>query len=186
MSAPALGAKRAAAAAVRLRIRVVEDEAFADQAHVVIKDGAVQVQQALLVDVDLGPRRPFEDFITETRVLLPRKGIAQARAPAAFDANAQPAVVNALLGHQRADLARRRLCDLDHFLNLRWGPTPSACACAFARSRSLGIATHDFPLSQRRSPLLASLARLPKPRVRPGRSRVPMWLCPRPASSCSR
>src|SRR5580704_5133995 len=111
---PRSGAKRAAAAAGRLRVRVIEHEALADQARVVVEDGAVQVQQALLVDEDLRAVRPFEDLVADAGLLLPGEGVAQARAPAPLDADAQPALVDALLGHQLPDRARRRLTNLDH------------------------------------------------------------------------
>src|SRR5207253_4595358 len=75
---------------------------------------AVQEQQALLVDEDFRAVGSFEDFVAEPRLFLPRKGVAQARAAAAFDADAQSALADALLGHQRPDLARRALADLNH------------------------------------------------------------------------
>ena len=53
-------------------------------------------------------------FVAEARLFLPGKRVAQPGAPAALDADAQPAVVDALLGHQRADLASGALTDLNH------------------------------------------------------------------------
>src|ERR1700730_4654502 len=108
------GAKRAAAAAGRFRVRVVEDEPLADQARVVVEDGAVQVQQALLVDEDLRAVRPFEDLVAQAGLLLPGEGVAQTRAPAPLDPDAQPTLVDALLGHQLPDRVRGRLTNLDH------------------------------------------------------------------------
>src|SRR5712691_8526808 len=108
------GAKRAAAAAGRFRVRVVEDEPLADQARVVVEDGPVQVQQALLVDEDLRALWPFEDLVADAGLLLPGEGVAQARAAAPLDPDAQPALVDALLGHQLPDRARGRLAYLDH------------------------------------------------------------------------
>src|SRR5439155_22038322 len=102
------------------RVRVVENESLAHEIGVVVENRTVQVQQALLVDKQLGPIRSLEHFVAETGLLLPGKGVAQARAPTAFDAYAQPTVVDALLGHQRPDPARRNLRDLDHFSYLRW------------------------------------------------------------------
>src|SRR5262245_13656161 len=113
----ALRAKGTAAAARRLRVRVVEHEPLADQIRVVVEHGAVEIQQALPVHVDLRAVRPLEHFVAETRLLLPREGVAQPGAAAALDADAQSAFVDALLGHQRPDPARRNLADLNHGRN---------------------------------------------------------------------
>src|ERR1051326_3148007 len=83
-----LRSKRASTAARRLRVRVVEHEALGDQIRVVVEDGPVQIDQALLVDEDLRVLGPFEHFVAEARLLLPRKRVAQARAAAALDADA--------------------------------------------------------------------------------------------------
>src|SRR6185295_17168564 len=88
--------------------------ALADHVRVVVEHGAVEIEQALLVDVDLRAVGPFEDLIAEPGLLLPRERVAQPRAPAALHADAQPTFVDALLGHQRADLARGGLTDLNH------------------------------------------------------------------------
>src|SRR5258708_31963566 len=104
--ATCLRSERAAAAAGRFGVRVVEDEPFADQVRVVVEHGAVQKEQALFVDVNLRAGRPLELFISQPRLPLPGKRIAQPGAPATFDADAQSTLVDALLGHQRADLAR--------------------------------------------------------------------------------
>ena len=69
----------------------------------------VQEQQALLVDEDLAPSGPSNDLVAETRLPLPGEGVAQTRAAAALHADTQTAVADAFLGHQRPDLARRRL-----------------------------------------------------------------------------
>src|SRR5262245_21826491 len=107
------GAERTPAAARGLRVRVVEDEPFADQARVVVEHGAVQIQQALLVDVQLRAFRSLEHFVAEARLLLPREGVAEARATAALYSHAQTSVVDALLGHQGPDLPRRGFADFD-------------------------------------------------------------------------
>src|SRR3989442_4618525 len=111
----ALRAKGTAAAARRLGVRVVEHEPLADHVRVVVEHRAVEIQQALLVDVDLRAVGPLEDFVAKTRLLLPRERVAQPRASAALHADAQSALVDALLGHQRAHLARRGFGDLNHF-----------------------------------------------------------------------
>src|SRR5580765_4091909 len=100
--------ERTAAAAGRLRVRVVEDESFADEIRVVVEHGPVQEEQALLVHKELGAFGPLEYLVAGPRDFFPRERIAQARAAAALHADAQAALVDALLGHQRADLARRR------------------------------------------------------------------------------
>src|SRR5690349_11714744 len=61
-------AERAAAAAGRLRVRVVEDETLADQTGVVVQHRAVQKEQALLVDEDLRPVGAFEHLVAEPRL----------------------------------------------------------------------------------------------------------------------
>src|SRR6478672_660597 len=104
----------AATTAGGLRIGVVEDKPFADQARVVVEHGSVQIEQALLVDENLRAFRPFEDFIAEPRFLLPGEGVAQPRAAAALDPDAQAAILDALLGHQGPDLLRRGLADFNH------------------------------------------------------------------------
>src|SRR5262245_58387379 len=106
--------ERAAAAAGRFGVRVVEHEPLADQVRVVVEHRAVQVKQALLVDVDLRTLGSLEHFVAEARLLLPGKDVAQPGTAAALDADAQSTIVDALLGHQRADLARRGFGNLDH------------------------------------------------------------------------
>src|SRR5262245_40524368 len=93
------GSERAATAAGGLRVRVVEHEALADQVRVVVENRAVQVQQALLVDVDLRAFRPLEHFVAEARLLVPGERVAQPGTAAALDADAEPTLVDALLGH---------------------------------------------------------------------------------------
>src|SRR5688572_840656 len=109
-----LGAERAAAAAVLLGVRVVEDEPFAEQIGVVIERGAVEKEIALLVDEDLGAVGPLEHLVAKARLALPRKRVAEARAAAALDSHAEPSLADALLGHQRTDLLGGGLGDLDH------------------------------------------------------------------------
>src|SRR5213594_4689780 len=126
----------ASTAAGRFRVRIVEHEPFADHVRVVIEHGAVQKQKALLVDVNRRAFRPLEHFIAQARLLLPGKRIAQPRTPAALHADAQSALVEALPGHQRADLARRALADLDHVMPsaglllppTRWLRSASSCS----------------------------------------------------------
>src|SRR5262249_17116513 len=109
-----LRSKRASTATRRLRVRVVEHEALGDQIRVEVEDRAVQIEQALLVDEDPRILRPFEHFVAEARLLLPREGVAEARAPAALDADAESALVEALPGHQRLDLVSGDIGDLNH------------------------------------------------------------------------
>src|SRR5262249_15425144 len=109
---------------------IVEHESLADHVRVVIEHGAVEEEQALLVDEDLRAFGPFEHFVTEPGLLLPRERVAQPRTPAALDADAQPALVDALLGHQRADLVRRRLADLNHAVGCTT-PALASAACFF-------------------------------------------------------
>src|SRR5262249_27782057 len=122
----ALCAKGAAAAARRLGVRVVEHEALADQIRVVVEHGAVQIQQALLVDVNLRAVRPLEHLVAETRLLLPREGVAQPRAAPALDSDTQSTVVDALLGHQRTDPACGNLGNLNSHQSLAISHQPSA------------------------------------------------------------
>src|SRR5262249_5316929 len=108
------GSEGTAAAAGRLGVRVVEHEPLADHVRVVVEHRAVEVEQALPVDEDLRAPGTFEHLITQARLPLPCEGIAQPRAAPALDADAQPTLVDALLGHQRADPARRGLGNLNH------------------------------------------------------------------------
>src|SRR5262245_12050992 len=110
------GASRAegtAAAAGLLRVRVVEHEALRKERGVVVERRAVQEEIALLVHENLGAVT-FEDLVTETGHLLPGKGVAQARAATALDTDTQTAIADALLGHQRLDLVRRGIGNLNH------------------------------------------------------------------------
>src|SRR4029450_12190868 len=154
----ALRAKGAAAAARRLRVRVAEHETLADQIRVVVEHRAVEIQQALLVDVNLRAVRPFEYLVAETRLLLPRERVAQPRAAAALDADAQPALVDALLGHQRTDPARRNLGNLNshHPLAISHQPLAIFRPSAAAASRQLS-----------RQPSASSCSRQSRPLSRP-------------------
>src|SRR4030095_2349971 len=111
------GASRAegtAAAAGLLRVRVVEDEALRKERGVVVERRALEEEKALLVHENLGAVT-FEDFVAETGHLLPGKGVAQARAATALDTDTETAIADALFGHQRFDLVRRRVSDLNRF-----------------------------------------------------------------------
>src|SRR4051812_26797409 len=88
------GSERAATAAGRLGVRVVEHETLADQVRVVVEHGPVQVQQALSVDEDLRALGTLEHLVAEPRLPFPREGVAQPRAAAALDADTQPALVD--------------------------------------------------------------------------------------------
>ena len=52
--------------------------------------------------------------VAKTRLTLPGKRVAQARTAAALDANAESAIVDALLGHQGANFASGDFTDLNH------------------------------------------------------------------------
>src|SRR5215831_4866027 len=109
-----LSPERAAATAGGLGVRVVEDESLADEIRVVVQHGTVQEQQAFPVDEDLRAFRTLEDLVAGPRCPLPRERVAQARAAAALHADAQPALVDALFGHQRANLASGGVRNLNH------------------------------------------------------------------------
>src|SRR5688572_7769442 len=81
------GAEGTAAAAVRLGVRVVEDEAFAEQVRVVVERRSVEEQMALLVDVDLRPLGALENLVAHPRLALPGERVAQPGAAAALDAH---------------------------------------------------------------------------------------------------
>src|SRR5262249_22929276 len=108
------GSERAATAAGGLRVRVVEHESLADQIRVVVENRPVQIQQALLVDVNLRALRALEDFVAQPRLLVPGERVAQPGTAAALDAYAKSALVDALPGHQRPDLLRGHLGNLYH------------------------------------------------------------------------
>src|SRR5262245_7125143 len=92
-------AEGAAATAGLLRVRVVEHEPLGQKRCVVVERGALEEQVALLVDKDLRAIA-FEDLVASTGLLLPGERIAQPRATAAFDADTETAIGDALLGHQ--------------------------------------------------------------------------------------
>src|SRR5262249_46429469 len=93
------GPERAATPAGALRVRVIEDESAADETRVVIEDGAVQIQQALLVDKNLRAIGTFKDFIAKAGFALPRKRVTQAGTASALHPDTQTALIDALLGH---------------------------------------------------------------------------------------
>src|SRR6476660_7910052 len=70
---PLLRPERTAAAAGRLRVRVVEDESFADEIRVVVEHGPVQEEQALLVHKELGAFGPLEYLVAGPRDFFPRE-----------------------------------------------------------------------------------------------------------------
>src|SRR5688572_6547093 len=126
---------------------------------------------ALAVDENLRAVS-FEHLVTEPRLLLPREGVAQAGAPAAFDADAQAALTDALLGHQRFDLLRRAFCDFDHGSQRR-----GCCASPGLRfSCRGGLAMAGPPRPSDPPTLRPTAARGCRPSPRPG---------PRPAFSCN-
>src|SRR5687767_10000918 len=92
--------KGRAAAAGLLGVRVVADEPFGDERRVVVEHGAPEEQIALLVDENLGALGPLEHLVSEAGLALPGEGVAQARTAPALDADAQPSLADALLGHQ--------------------------------------------------------------------------------------
>src|ERR1700704_2240446 len=109
-------AEGAAAAAGRLRVRVVENEALGQQRGVVIESRPLEEEQALLVDEDFRAVRSVEHLVAQTRLAFPRKGVAQARTAATLHAHTKTPIADALLGHQRSDLPRCPFANLDHFV----------------------------------------------------------------------
>src|SRR5688572_4176362 len=106
--------KGAATAAGLLRIRVMEHEALRQKRGVIVERRPVEKEVALAIDEDLGALRPLEYFIAKPRLALPAEDVAQSRAPATLDPHAQTTVGDALLGHQRLDLACGGFGDLNH------------------------------------------------------------------------
>src|SRR5258706_568166 len=84
---PLLCAEGTAAAAGRLRIRVVEHEALRKKCGVVVQRRAVEEQQALPVDEDLRAVRPLEDLVAQPRLAVPRERVAETGAPTALHAH---------------------------------------------------------------------------------------------------
>src|SRR5688572_5104026 len=119
------GPERTTAPARLLGVGVVEDEPLGQQLGVVVENGALQEQVALLVHVDLGAV-VLEDLVAQPRLTLPREGVAEPRASTPLHANAEPPFADALFGHQRLDLPRGRVGDLDHGIirrrAARWPP----------------------------------------------------------------
>src|SRR5262245_27007803 len=85
-----LHAKRRPAPARAFGVGVVEQEPLADQAGVVVERRAVDESVALLVHENARALRTLEDVVAFPGCRLPREGIAQPRAAAGFDADAQP------------------------------------------------------------------------------------------------
>src|SRR5437763_16474742 len=109
-----LRAEGTAAAAGRLRVRVVEDETLRQERRVVVERRAVEEEQTLLIDEDLRAVGPFEDLVPEPRRGVPPECVAEAGAAAPLHADTKTALADALLGHQRPDLLRGGLAYLDH------------------------------------------------------------------------
>src|SRR4029079_17778110 len=110
-----LHAERRAAAARRLRVRVLDREAAAGDVVHEIHFGATQVARADRIDQQLdavgldhrvGGGVPFA-FVDHEAVL-------KAGAAAALDEHAQPRLGLVFFGQQFADLARCRRRDIDH------------------------------------------------------------------------
>src|SRR5215813_5763643 len=155
-------AERAAAAACLLRVRIVEHETPRQQRSVVVERRAVQEQQALAIDVDLRAVL-LEDLIANPRLLLPGERVAQARTAAALHAHTETALVDALFGHQRLDLLRSGLADLNHEFNAQ-------CSMLNAQRCDWALGIVHFAVRRWAA------------RDRP----MPARPCPCPASPCSR
>src|SRR5262249_13626003 len=84
----------------RFRIRVVEDEPAADEGGVVIERRSLNELIALRVDKHLRAFSALEDVIAVSRRGLPRERVAQTRAAARLDSDAQTTVGQAVFcGH---------------------------------------------------------------------------------------
>jgi hypothetical protein len=84
----------------------MEDESLSQQRGVIVERGAVEKQQALLIDENLRALGPLEYLVAEPRLLVPRERIAETGAASTLDADTQTALADALLRHQRLDLLR--------------------------------------------------------------------------------
>src|SRR5687768_969892 len=109
-----LDAERGSASTRRLGIRVVEDEPLADQTRVVVERRAVDEAVTFRVDENLGAVRPFEHVIAGARRRLPGERVAQTRAAAGLDADAQTAIGEAVLRGHLLDELSCVLADLQH------------------------------------------------------------------------
>src|SRR5688500_8529249 len=109
-----LDRERRAAAAGALGLRVVEGEALADQAGVVVEDGAVEELVALPVDGDARAFGALEHFVVVAGVGLPREHVAHPRAAAGLHADPQAAAGHALLVEQLSNLGIHVRADFDH------------------------------------------------------------------------
>src|SRR5882672_2566965 len=101
---------------------------------------------ALLVDENLRALGPLEHLVAEARLLLPRERVAETRAAAALHAHTETALGHALLGHQRPDLLRGGLADLNHLHLVRLKPDATVATVTTrvlcARLRVLGGGLH--------------------------------------------
>src|SRR5262245_53608123 len=79
------------------------------------------------VDENLRALGSLEDRVAEAWLALPGERVTESRAAAAFHAHTKTAFADALLGHQRLDLLRRGLADLDHVPLVRLKPDRTLC-----------------------------------------------------------
>src|SRR4051812_28496411 len=109
-----------AAAAFRLHLRVDELEALLLEGVDEVEGGAVQVDEALRVDVDLGAV-DLEDLVARPGLVAVLDHVAHPRAPAALHAEADSTVGRAVgaLRQLRLDLLRRPSGDVDAKLTHR-------------------------------------------------------------------
>ena len=113
-------AERRAAAAGRLRVRVLDGEAAARDVVDEVDFGALQVARADRIDEQLdavrlddgvGRRVPF--------ALVDHQAVLEAGAAAALHEHAQARVDLVLFGQQLGDLRRRRRSDINHVMVLQ-------------------------------------------------------------------
>src|SRR4051794_4787980 len=109
-----LDTKTRPAPARRLRVRVIEDEAAADQRRVVVERGSLNELIALGIDKHLRAVGPLEHVIAFARCRFPGKGVAQTGAATGFDPDAKTAAWNAIPRGHLVDQRSGVIADLKH------------------------------------------------------------------------
>jgi hypothetical protein len=105
----------AAAAAGPRRLRVLENEALADQRLLEIEGGVREIEKTLRIDEDAGAIF-LDDFVAIAGLSFEAHGVGKTRAASALDADAESTGVrgDAFLGEQFADFLRRFFGYVNH------------------------------------------------------------------------
>ena len=95
-------------------MRVVENEALAHEARVVVERRPVDEPEALGIDEDPRSFRAFEHVVAVLRRRLPGEDLAQSRTPASLDADAESALREPVARDHLVDELSGVFADFDH------------------------------------------------------------------------